>query len=100
MIEPTVYGQLIIALVYVPLLTFSGVEGKTFPPMALTVSSRSATAFVLSLTFVPALIAILVTGKVQRAGERLRARPEGALPAGAGRGDPPAVAGRSRRGRC
>jgi heavy metal efflux system protein len=63
-IAPTVYGQLIIALVYVPLLTFSGVEGKTFAPMALTVLIALATAFVLSLTFVPAMIAILVTGKV------------------------------------
>ena len=63
-IGPTVYGQLIIALVYVPLLTFSGVEGKTFAPMALTVIIALATAFVLSLTFVPAMIAILVTGKV------------------------------------
>ena len=63
-IAPTVYGQLIIVLVYVPLLTFSGVEGKTFEPMALTVIIALATAFVLSLTFVPALIAILVTGKV------------------------------------
>ena len=35
-VGPTVYGQFIIALVYVPLLTFSGVEGKTFQPMALT----------------------------------------------------------------
>jgi heavy metal efflux system protein len=63
-IAPTVYGQLIIALVYVPLLTFAGVEGKTFAPMALTVLIALATAFVLSLTFVPAMIAILVTGKV------------------------------------
>ena len=37
MIQPTVYGQAIIILVYVPLLTFTGVEGKTFVPMALTV---------------------------------------------------------------
>ncbi len=37
MIQPTVYGQVIIILVYVPLLTFTGVEGKTFEPMALTV---------------------------------------------------------------
>ena len=63
-IGPTVYGQLIIALVYVPLLTFSGVEGKTFQPMALTVLIALMTAFVLSLTFMPAMIAILVTGKV------------------------------------
>jgi Cu/Ag efflux pump CusA len=37
MIQPTLYGQAIIILVYVPLLTFSGVEGKMFEPMALTV---------------------------------------------------------------
>ena len=64
-IGPTVYGQLIIALVYVPLLTFSGVEGKTFQPMALTVLVALATAFVLSLTFMPAMMAILVTGRVR-----------------------------------
>src|SRR5262249_17960967 len=37
MIQPTVFGQIIIILVYVPLLTFTGVEGKTFEPMAMTV---------------------------------------------------------------
>src|SRR5262245_8826272 len=62
MIQPTVYGQAIIILVYVPLLTFSGVEGKMFEPMAMTVIIALAAAFVLSLTFVPALIAILVSG--------------------------------------
>jgi len=64
-IQPTVYGQAIIILVYVPLLSFSGVEGKTFLPMALTVIIALISAFVLSLTFVPAMIAITVTGKVQ-----------------------------------
>jgi heavy metal efflux system protein len=65
MIQPTVYGQAIIILVYVPLLTFTGVEGKTFMPMAMTVIIALATAFVLSLTFVPAMVAIAVTGRVQ-----------------------------------
>src|SRR5229473_4391654 len=65
MIQPTVYGQAIIILVYVPLLTFTGVEGKTFMPMAMTVIIALAAAFVLSLTFVPAMIAIAVTGRVQ-----------------------------------
>src|SRR5215208_5319653 len=65
MIRPTVYGQLIIILVYVPLLTFTGVEGKTFAPMALTVIIALAAAFVLSLTFVPALIAIAVSKSVR-----------------------------------
>ena len=53
MIKPSVYGQAIIILVYVPLLTFTGVEGKMFEPMALTVIIALVAAFVLSLTFVP-----------------------------------------------
>ncbi len=64
MIAPSVYGQAIIVLVYVPLLTFTGVEGKMFEPMALTVILALVAAFVLSLTFVPALIAIVITGRV------------------------------------
>jgi heavy metal efflux system protein len=64
MIGPSVYGQAIIMLVYVPLLTLSGVEGKMFEPMALTVILALVSAFLLSLTFVPALIAIFVTGRV------------------------------------
>jgi heavy metal efflux system protein len=64
MIRPTVYGQAIIMLVYIPLLTFSGVEGKMFEPMALTVLLALAAAFLLSLTLVPALIAIFVTGRI------------------------------------
>ena len=65
MIRPTVYGQLIIILVYVPLLTFTGVEGKTFEPMALTVMIALVAAFVLSLTFVPAMIEIAITKPVR-----------------------------------
>ena len=65
MIRPSVFGQAIIILVYVPLLTFQGVEGKMFAPMALTVIIALAAAFVLSLTFVPAMIALVITGKVQ-----------------------------------
>jgi cobalt-zinc-cadmium resistance protein CzcA len=65
MIRPTVYGQAIIILVYVPLLMFSGVEGKMFEPMAHTVIIALACAFVLSLTFVPALLALLITRPVK-----------------------------------
>ncbi|WP_336814750.1 efflux RND transporter permease subunit [Bosea sp. MMO-172] len=65
MIKPSVYGQAIIILVYVPLLTFTGVEGKMFAPMALTVIIALVAAFILSLTFVPALIAIVITGRVE-----------------------------------
>ena len=65
MIKPSVYGQAIIILVYVPLLTFTGVEGKMFAPMALTVIIALVAAFILSLTFVPALIAIVISGRVE-----------------------------------
>jgi cobalt-zinc-cadmium resistance protein CzcA len=64
MIRPSVYGQAIIILVYVPLLSFTGVEGKMFEPMALTVILALVSAFILSLTLVPAAIAIFVTGRV------------------------------------
>jgi cobalt-zinc-cadmium resistance protein CzcA len=65
MVKPSLYGQAIILLVYVPLLSFTGVEGKMFEPMALTVILALGAAFVLSLTLVPALIAISLTGRVQ-----------------------------------
>src|SRR4029078_5003759 len=54
-----------IILGYVPLLTFSGVEGKMFEPMALTVILALGCAFVLSLTLVPTLSPIAVTGQVR-----------------------------------
>ena len=65
MIQPTVFGQMIIITVYFPLLTFTGVEGKMFEPMGLTVIIALICAFVLSLTFVPAMLAIFVTGRVE-----------------------------------
>ena len=64
MIRPTIFGQAIIFLVFAPLLTFSGVEGKMFSPMAITLMLALAAAFILSLTFVPAMVAILIRGKV------------------------------------
>ncbi len=71
MIRPSVYGQAIIILVYVPLLTLSGVEGKTFVPMALTVIIALLFAFVLSLTFVPAAVAIWLSTKVEEKDGRI-----------------------------
>jgi len=65
MVRPSLYGQAIILLVYVPLLTFTGVEGKMFEPMALTVILALTAAFVLSLTLVPALIAISLSSRVR-----------------------------------
>ncbi len=73
MIKPSVFGQAIIMLVYVPLLTFTGVEGKMFQPMAVTVILALLSAFVLSMTFVPALIAIAVTGAVEEKENRVMA---------------------------
>jgi len=65
MVRPTIYGQAIILLVFAPLLTFTGVEGKMFTPMAITVILALVGAFVLSLTFVPAMVAVLISGKVK-----------------------------------
>lgn len=65
MIKPSVYGQAIIILVYVPLLTFTGIEGKMFEPMASTVIIALIAAFALSMTFVPAAIAIALSKPVE-----------------------------------
>jgi cobalt-zinc-cadmium resistance protein CzcA len=70
MVKPSLYGQAIILLVYVPLLSFTGVEGKMFEPMALTVILALGSAFVLSLTLIPALIAIGLSGRVQETENR------------------------------
>ena len=71
MIRPSAYGQAIIILVYAPLLTFSGVEGKMFEPMALTVIIALVFAFVLSLTAVPAAIAIWLSKRVEEKESRI-----------------------------
>ncbi|GLR84927.1 efflux RND transporter permease subunit [Bradyrhizobium iriomotense] len=63
-IKPSLFGTLIIAVVYLPVLTLTGVEGKMFTPMALTVLMALGAAVLFSITFVPAAIAIFVTGKV------------------------------------
>ena len=60
----TMFGELIIAVVYVPIFALTGVEGKMFHPMAFTVVAALLGAMVLSVTFVPAAVAIFVTGKV------------------------------------
>ncbi len=71
MIQPSVFGQGIIIMVYIPLLTFSGVEGKMFEPMAVTVILALVAAFILSLTFVPAMIALFVKGRVEEKESRI-----------------------------
>ena len=64
-IRPSLFGVLIITLVYVPIFALTGVEGKMFHPMAITVVIALTAALVLSLTFVPAAVAMFVTGKVE-----------------------------------
>jgi cobalt-zinc-cadmium resistance protein CzcA len=64
MIKPTVFGQAIILLAFAPLLMFTGVEGKTFSPMAITIMLALVAAFILAITLVPALVALMIRGKV------------------------------------
>ncbi len=71
MIQPTVFGQAIIMIVYVPLLALQGIEGKMFHPMALTVILALVSAFILSLTFVPAMIATFVSKKIRHKENRV-----------------------------
>jgi cobalt-zinc-cadmium resistance protein CzcA len=63
-VRPSLFGTIIIAVVYLPVLTLTGTEGKMFMPMALTVLMALMAAALLSVTFVPAAIAIGVGGKV------------------------------------
>jgi len=63
-IKPSIFGVFIITVVYIPIFALTGVEGKMFHPMAFTVVTALLGAMILSLTFVPAAVAIFVTGKV------------------------------------
>ena len=63
-IRPSLFGVAIITLVYIPIFSLTGIEGKMFHPMALTVIIALLSAMVLSLTFVPAAVALFITGKV------------------------------------
>ena len=63
-IKPSIFGVFIITVVYIPIFALTGVEGKMFHPMAFTVVTALLGAMVLSVTFVPAAVAIFVTGKV------------------------------------
>lgn len=64
MIRPSVFGQAIIITVYIPILFLTGIEGKMFNPMAMTVIFALIGAFVLSLTFIPAMVAIFIKGRI------------------------------------
>ncbi|MEW5837091.1 MAG: CusA/CzcA family heavy metal efflux RND transporter [Pseudomonadota bacterium] len=58
------FGQLIIMIVYLPIFALTGVEGKMFHPMAFTVVTALLGAMILSVTFVPAAVALFIGGKV------------------------------------
>jgi len=63
--KPTLFGELIIIIVYLPILTLQGIEGKLFRPMALTVVFVLTGSLILSFTVIPALIGTFLTKKVR-----------------------------------
>ena len=63
--KPTLFGELIILIVYLPILTLEGVEGKLFKPMALTVIFALLGSMVLSLTLMPVLAATFLPKKIE-----------------------------------
>jgi cobalt-zinc-cadmium resistance protein CzcA len=70
-IKPSLFGIFIITAVYLPVFALTGVEGKMFHPMAFTVVIALMSAMLLSLTFVPAAVAMFVTGKVEEKENRV-----------------------------
>jgi len=72
-IRPSLFGLGIITAVYLPIFALTGVEGKMFHPMAITVVLALSGAMLLSLTFVPAAIAMFLGGRVEEKENRLMA---------------------------
>ncbi|QOW19223.1 CusA/CzcA family heavy metal efflux RND transporter [Lysobacter ciconiae] len=70
-IRPSLFGLFIIAAVYLPIFALTGIEGKMFHPMAITVVLAITGAMVLALTFVPAAIAIFLGGRVKERESRV-----------------------------
>ena len=70
-IKPSLFGVAIIAAVYLPVFALTGIEGKMFHPMAFTVVLALTAAMLLSLTFVPAAVAVFLGGKVQEKESRV-----------------------------
>ncbi len=65
--KPTLFGELIIMIVYLPILTLEGVEGKLFRPMALTVIFALVGSMILSLTLMPVLASFILPQQDLRA---------------------------------
>ncbi|MDX2252899.1 MAG: CusA/CzcA family heavy metal efflux RND transporter [Nitrospira sp.] len=72
--RPSLFGELIIALTFVPLLTLQGMEGKMFVPLALTVVIALLSSLVLSMTVIPVLAAVFMKPRVTAEGGRLLER--------------------------
>ena len=70
-VRPSLFGVAIITVVYIPIFTLSGVEGKMFHPMAATVVMALLAAMVFSLTLVPAAVALFMSGKVSEKESRV-----------------------------
>ncbi|WP_052554393.1 efflux RND transporter permease subunit [Enhygromyxa salina] len=68
--RPTLFGELIIAIVYLPILTLEGVEGKLFRPMALTVIFALAGSMLISLTVMPVLASYALESRRRKTGKR------------------------------
>lgn len=64
MMNAAVFGQIIILIVYLPILSLTGIEGKMFKPMAQTVAFAILGAFILSLTYVPMVSALFISKKI------------------------------------
>ncbi len=64
MMNAAVFGQIIILIVYLPILSLSGIEGKMFKPMAQTVAFAILGAFILSLTYVPMISSVFLSKKI------------------------------------
>ncbi|TXI79907.1 MAG: CusA/CzcA family heavy metal efflux RND transporter [Cupriavidus sp.] len=71
--RPLLFGQLIIMIVYLPVFALTGVEGKMFHPMAFTVVLALVGAMILSMTFVPAAVALFIGDRVAEKENRLMA---------------------------
>jgi cobalt-zinc-cadmium resistance protein CzcA len=69
--RPLLFGQLIIMIVYLPIFALTGVEGKMFHPMALTVVIALLGAMILSITFIPAAVALFIGKKVSEKENKL-----------------------------
>jgi len=70
-IRPSLFGVLIITVVYIPLFSLTGVEGRMFQPMAATVVMALLSALVLSLTVVPAAVAVFMNDRISEKESRI-----------------------------